>query len=366
MIGGFAAAGLSSLLVYNLEKNLRQRLRIARTSNREGVWQGLTLAIPARNEEKNLRILLEQIVAQKYRPERVLVLNDGSTDSTPQILEDFHQRYPWVQVIQGASLPSGWRGKVWALEQLTRSAETSELLFVDADIRFHSSQSLGALADEIGGDTYDFFTVFPKNEVPWDSGLLVDQIYTHLYYFLPHNAERLNVASAVAGCGQVMWAKRSLLVENSALARIRSSTHDGLKLARLHRGHGLRVAFADGSRAFTCLNYSSFSEAFRGFSRNSYEATGSLISVAAISGVLFWAFVMPFVMIPFFLLSPGWLVAFLMILYGQLRVAQECGLGVSHIWLTPVKASASVATHVWGAVRWKLGLSTQWRGRLVN
>jgi cellulose synthase/poly-beta-1,6-N-acetylglucosamine synthase-like glycosyltransferase len=308
-------------------------------SQRQGVWQGLTLAIPARNEEKNLRVLLEQIAAQKYRPERVLVLDDASTDQTPEILKEFSHRYPCT---------------------------TSDVLFVDADIRFHSSQSLGALADQIEFSGLDFFTVFPRNEVPWDSALLVDQIYTHLYYFLPHNADQLNVSSAVAGCGQMMWAKRDLLVQHSAWSRIRQSTHDGIKLARLHRSHGLKVGFADGSQAFTCLNYKSFSEAFRGFSRNSFEASGSLITVGALSFVLFWAFVMPFVMIPFFLLSPGWLVAFLMILYGQVRVAQECQLGMSHVWLTPVKASASVATHVWGAAKWKLGLGTKWRGRLVT
>lgn len=45
--------------------------------------------IPARNEEKYLSKTLESLVAQDLKPEKIILINDGSTDKTKDIALEF-------------------------------------------------------------------------------------------------------------------------------------------------------------------------------------------------------------------------------------------------------------------------------------
>jgi glycosyltransferase involved in cell wall biosynthesis len=53
--------------------------------------------IPAFNEADNIGHTLDGLVAQTLRPQEVLVVNDGSTDDTPQIIDQYHDQYPWIR-----------------------------------------------------------------------------------------------------------------------------------------------------------------------------------------------------------------------------------------------------------------------------
>jgi hypothetical protein len=228
------------------------------------------------------------------------------------------------------------------------------------------SSALGSLWQTAQRRKVAFLSVFPRPQVGFGAVLLVHQIYTHLYYFLPFNAEKLDNASAVAGCGQLMLMRSDDLRALGGFGRLRSSTHDGLKLARIFKQSGQSVLNVDGGEAFANLMYENFRSAFRGFSRNSFEATNSIVNTLAISALLFWVFVLPFVLFPVLLLHPAWLAAFLLMLYGQYRIARELELGMSHVALTPVKALASIGVHLWGATRARLKIGTKWRGRIIS
>ncbi|HET8689540.1 MAG TPA: glycosyltransferase, partial [Methanosarcina sp.] len=58
------------------------------------------LVTPAKNEEQNLPEVSESIIRQKLKPELWIVVDDGSTDKTPHILEDLQARYFWIQSIR--------------------------------------------------------------------------------------------------------------------------------------------------------------------------------------------------------------------------------------------------------------------------
>src|SRR5262245_10653167 len=57
------------------------------------------LITPARNEESNLPRLIESVVSQTQRPERWMIVDDGSTDRTPQIADDIARKHPWIVVV---------------------------------------------------------------------------------------------------------------------------------------------------------------------------------------------------------------------------------------------------------------------------
>jgi len=57
------------------------------------------LISPCRNEADFMRQTLDSVVAQSVQPSRWVIVDDGSTDETPQILADYASRYPWIQVV---------------------------------------------------------------------------------------------------------------------------------------------------------------------------------------------------------------------------------------------------------------------------
>ncbi|HIH74102.1 MAG TPA: glycosyltransferase family 2 protein [Methanosarcina sp.] len=58
------------------------------------------LITPARNEEINLPEVSKSVAGQKVTPAIWIIVDDGSTDNTPQILEGLKSRYPWIQSIR--------------------------------------------------------------------------------------------------------------------------------------------------------------------------------------------------------------------------------------------------------------------------
>jgi glycosyltransferase involved in cell wall biosynthesis len=56
----------------------------------------LVLVTPARNEEKYIGATIESVAAQSVRPLRWVIVSDGSTDGTDDILRAAAARYDWI------------------------------------------------------------------------------------------------------------------------------------------------------------------------------------------------------------------------------------------------------------------------------
>lgn len=57
------------------------------------------IVIPAHNEAEFIGSTLESLVNQTYPPEKIVVVDDQSNDSTPNIVSEFSLRYPSVSLI---------------------------------------------------------------------------------------------------------------------------------------------------------------------------------------------------------------------------------------------------------------------------
>src|SRR4030095_14169907 len=93
----------------------------------------ISICIPARNEERNIRACVEAVLAQDYPNFEVIVLDDRSIDSTPVILADMASLDLRLRSINGSDLPKGWAGKPHALFQASAVAGGEWLCFIDAD-----------------------------------------------------------------------------------------------------------------------------------------------------------------------------------------------------------------------------------------
>jgi biofilm PGA synthesis N-glycosyltransferase PgaC len=58
------------------------------------------LITPAHNEEAFIENTLTSMVAQTVLPQRWLIVDDGSTDRTAEIVRHYVRRYPWMQLLQ--------------------------------------------------------------------------------------------------------------------------------------------------------------------------------------------------------------------------------------------------------------------------
>ena len=61
------------------------------------------IVIPTYNEEQFIALTLQSLVDQTVLPTKVIVVNDNSTDRTPDIVLAFAEKYPWISLVTKTS-----------------------------------------------------------------------------------------------------------------------------------------------------------------------------------------------------------------------------------------------------------------------
>ena len=99
------------------------------------------LITPARNEESvYYEKTLDSMVAQTLLPERWVIVDDGSTDRTAEIVESYAKDHPWIELIHRPQRPDrNFAGKAHAFNagfERVRSFQFEVIGNLDADISF--------------------------------------------------------------------------------------------------------------------------------------------------------------------------------------------------------------------------------------
>lgn len=58
------------------------------------------LITPARNEAQFVELTLKSVVAQTVRPLKWIIVSDGSTDGTDEIVNKYSAEYPWIELLR--------------------------------------------------------------------------------------------------------------------------------------------------------------------------------------------------------------------------------------------------------------------------
>lgn len=61
--------------------------------------QRYVLISPCRNEARYMRQTLESVLKQSIRPAKWVIVDDGSSDETPNILAQYSRQHDWIQVV---------------------------------------------------------------------------------------------------------------------------------------------------------------------------------------------------------------------------------------------------------------------------
>lgn len=297
-------------------------------------WAGrlprVSVLVPARNEEANISNCVRSLLAQDYPDFEVVVLNDGSTDRTGEILAELAGAR--LRVLEGADLPEGWLGKNWACHQLAEAADGEIILFTDADTR-HGPQSVRHGVAALEAEGADLLTAIPHEEtVTWAERLVVPVIPWSIITFLPLKvAYRYPYPSLSATIGQYMLFRKNAYAQIGGYAAVRSDPVDDMTLGRRIKAQGFRWRLADATADVRCRMYRDAGQVFEGFSKNLFAAFGNrLLPFMAV-----WAWLAVVFLLPIGVLLAGLLGAKVPALdAGIALVGVVCGLaswGLCHL-----------------------------------
>jgi cellulose synthase/poly-beta-1,6-N-acetylglucosamine synthase-like glycosyltransferase len=98
-----------------------------------GLYRPLvSILIPCHNEERVIGHLLDRLVATTYPKEKleIIPINDGSTDATGQILDEYAAKHPFIKPLHRGN---GGHGKAAALNDGLKVSKGEIILTFDAD-----------------------------------------------------------------------------------------------------------------------------------------------------------------------------------------------------------------------------------------
>ena len=112
------------------------------------------LVTPVRDEEKYVGGMMESMLKQSVLPKRWIIVDDGSTDRTPEIVEAFAQHYPFLELVRLPArehrAPGGESAVTHAL-MLVNLREYDFLARFDADLAFEPDY-ITRILDEFDAD----------------------------------------------------------------------------------------------------------------------------------------------------------------------------------------------------------------------
>jgi chlorobactene glucosyltransferase len=352
----------------------------------------VSVCIPARNEERNIRACVEAVLAQDYPNLEVIVLDDLSTDATPQILngllldsgsslpEHKREEAPSLQILSGSDLPVGWAGKPHALFQASAVARGVWLCFIDADT-FISPATLSSCYAKALETKADMFTILTFQIMGsfWEK-VVLPLVMTGLSTgFSPRKVNDPKRKDAIAN-GQFILIKRTAYDAIGGHASVKGSIVEDKAIAEQVKWNGYRLIVADGMKLARTRMYTSLPEMWEGWTKNIYLGLSDRPALMALG--VFGAFLA--VIVSLFL--PAWpmlglfwylnggewmatavllesLLVWTYMLYARAIVAHKMGISPWYSLTTPLGAAifgAMMFTSTWKVLS-RQGVT--WKGR---
>lgn len=346
----------------------------------------IAVIIPARNEAdvvgQAVRSLLRQTGQNVIH---IFLVDDSSTDSTAQIARDAVMAIDQPEsltVISGTPPPSGWSGKLWALEQgvnLARQANPDFFLFTDADIE-HAPDSLSSLLAIARSGPYDMASFMVKLYCQSLAERLLIPAFVYFFFKLYPPAwianSRRGAAGAAGGC---ILIRPAALAQAGNISAIRQEVIDDCSLAARVKRAGGRLWLGASATTRSIRPYGGFSEIGRMISRSAFSQLRHSTLLLLLSTIG---------MAATYLLPPALMLRLLsVVLRGHLAAATALGMGaaawlmmiVSYIpvlrlyRLSPLWALALPGAAIFymgatfhSAVKYWSGRGGQWKGRIQD
>lgn len=235
----------------------------------------ISVIIPARNEARNIQRCVQALLAQDYPNYEIIVVDDRSTDATPQLLKELQvsqaaQGTDRFQVLAGEELEPGWAGKPHALVQGARRARGEWLCFIDADT-FASPHLLSATLANALQQHADMFTILTNQELGsfWER-TVQPLIFTALAFGFPFKQVNDPTKSVAIANGQFILIRLPVYRAIGGHAAVSDRIDEDKALAEVVKGAGYRLVIADGRQVASTRMYTRFGELWQGWTKSIY------------------------------------------------------------------------------------------------
>ncbi len=340
----------------------------------------ISICIPARDEENNIRNCVEAALAQDYPNIEVIVLDDRSADSTLTQLKEIASRDSRLLPISGSDLPAGWAGKPHALFQAAAVARGEWLCFVDADT-FLNPDAISSCYAKALETKADLFTTLTQQVLGsfWEK-VVMPLVMTALSVgFSPRKVNDPNRRDAIAN-GQFIMIKRAVYDAIGGHEKVKDQIVEDKAISEQVKWNGYRLIVADGLSVIRTRMYTSLPTMWAGWTKNIYLGLsdrpamlwlGVFGATLALLAALFLP-VWPLLGVTWYLQDGEWLaigvLAEALIVWGALllaraHVARKMYISIWYAWTTPLGAGIFAAMMITSA--WKVisGQGVTWRGR---
>lgn len=338
----------------------------------------VSIILPARNEERNIRDCVASLLAQDYPRSEVIVVDDASTDATPALLDEIRREHPRrdrLRVVRVDTLPPGWAGKPHAIHTGVEHARGDWLLFTDADTRHapHALRKAMGLARKHGDDLLSLGT---RQDVPdfWGR-VLMPLAYTGIAMMYPPELVNDPTSPIAIANGQYILLRRAVYdrIGGYAAPSLRATIVDDRDLAQAVKHGGARMEMVDGRSLVSTRMYRTLGEHWEGWTKNAYAG-----SRGGLPFYLLMIVGLPMVtIVPFALLLagittrrrrlalPGAAAVAATVTY---RASVQRGLAVPfrYAWTQPLAGAVFMGILLRSLWRVATGRGVMWRGRTIR
>jgi cellulose synthase/poly-beta-1,6-N-acetylglucosamine synthase-like glycosyltransferase len=200
----------------------------------------------------------------------LVIVDDRSTDGTGAIAEAIAARDARVRVEHVSLLPTGWLGKVYALQRGVERASGEWLLFSDADVHFAPGTLRRAIA-YLESEHADHLSVMPELR---PRTFLVGVVQAAFLRLAVAGGRLATVAdphsSAAVGGGLFSLVRRAALEGTPGFEWLRLEVIDDLALGQMLKTHGAHARVVNAAGSVWLDFYPSVSEFVRGGEKNSF------------------------------------------------------------------------------------------------
>jgi len=324
----------------------------------------ITVLIPARNEAEFIGTTLSSLRTQG-QDLSIVMADDRSMDGTVTVAQTIGIKN--LRIIAGEALPTGWSGKLWALEQGFRHVNTPLVLLIDADIELRPGIVQG-LRRKLQEDHLHFISLMAHMRMVsfWERLLMPAFVYFFkmLYPFRLSNSSFRGVAAAAGGC---ILLETRLIKDIGGFKAVCNELIDDCALAKRVKSLGYRTWIGLTHSVLSLRSYEDLAGIWNMVARTAFcQLRYSAVLLAGTTAMMLTVFWLP--------------VAGLFFPAASAKIISACGLaalivsylpalkfyGQSRGWAValPLIATLYLAMTWSSAIRFWVGEGSSWKGRV--
>ncbi len=250
----------------------------------------VSILVAARDEATGLPQALPTLLAQDYPDYQIIVVNDRSTDATPQILDDIARRDQRLKVIHLQELPPGWLGKPHALTVAYQHAGGEWLAIADADARWAPTLLRRALA-LVRHEGWDHLSVIFSIDLQgfWEKAVVPWWLLSFLFWLEAWEVSNPK-SRRYAGTGAFQLVRRATYEAIGTHRRLAMEVVEDVKLGKLVKQGGFRsgIAWSDELVRMPC--YPGLRGIVAGFTKNTFAGCNYCLSLLFFNLALLFIF----------------------------------------------------------------------------